>query len=131
MYSTDPIADMLTRIRNALLVGKHKIELPYSQLKEQIAKVLVEHSFLTKVEAKGAGKDKQLVIVINKPSHPAKLSVLERISKPGLRVYTPVKAIPVVKNGRGMVILSTSQGIMTGQQASTAKLGGEVLCSVY
>ena len=131
MYSTDPIADMLSRIRNALMVDKPQVVVPFSQIKQQISQVLLDNKFICKVEAKGQGKDKQLLVTIRKTGSAAKLQALQRVSKPGLRVYTPAQTIPKVKNGRGLVILSTSQGIMSGDKASKARLGGEVLCSVY
>ena len=131
MYSTDPIADMLSRIRNALMVDKHNVIVPHSRLKGEIAKILAENKFISQVGVSGKGKNKQLLITLNSQSSPAKIQQLKRISTPGLRVYTPANSIPKVKNGRGLVILSTSQGIMSGQKASRARIGGEVLCSVY
>ena len=131
MYSTDPIADMLSRIRNALMIDKQQVVVPHSRLKADIAKILADNKFISKLKVEGEGKHKQILITLRSDSTPAKIQALERVSTPGLRVYTPATSIPKVKNGRGMVILSTSKGIMSGQKAWQAKVGGEVLCSVY
>ena len=131
MYSTDPIADMLSRIRNALMIDKQQVVVPHSRLKADIAKILADNKFISKLKVEGQGKHKQILITLRSDSTPAKIQALERVSTPGLRVYTPATSIPKVKNGRGLVILSTSKGIMSGQKAWQAKVGGEVLCSVY
>lgn len=131
MVSTDPIADMLTRIRNAILVRKNKVELPYSKIKESVAKLLVDNNFITSVKTEGEGINKKLVLYINKENSNASITEIQRISTPGRRHYVNVKNIPVIKNGRGIVIMSTSQGLMTGQDAKVKRLGGELVCKVY
>lgn len=131
MSSTDPIADMLTQIRNAIMVNKDSISLPYSAMKEKIAKILADNDFLKSVSTDKEAKDKLLVISINDPHLPAAISEIKRISRPGKRSYVKSGAIPVVKRGRGIVVLSTSQGLMTGKDAKAKKLGGEVVFEVY
>lgn len=129
--STDPIADMLTRIRNAILVNKAEVVVPYSKIKESIAIILKENNYLTGVEAKGNGIDKHLIIQINAENTNTNITAIDRISKPGRRHYVNVRDIPTIKQGRGMVIISTSKGLMNGQDAKAKKLGGELICRVY
>lgn len=129
--STDPIADMLTRIRNAIAVNKSELTLPYSSIKEAIAKILVSTNYLNGVSVLNEGTDKLLNIVIASEGLNAKITEIERISKPGRRTYVSAKEIPLVKQGRGMVIVSTSKGIMSGTEARQHKLGGELICKVY
>ncbi len=131
MYSTDPIADMLTRVRNALLVSKTSVDVPYSRLKEQIAGILKDSNFIDSVSVAGEGKTKRITLVLHADLAPARITELARISKPGRRVYAGSTEIPRIKNGRGIVVVSTSKGLMTGDKAKQEKIGGEVLCSVY
>lgn len=132
MVSTDPIADMLSRIRNAIAVGKNEVVLPYSQIKEQVAKILVKSGFLGAVSTdKDEAGRKQLVITINDESSPATITQIKRLSTPGRRQYVQAKDMPVVKRGRGIVVISTSAGIMTGNEAKAKKIGGELICEVY
>lgn len=131
MVSTDPIADMLTRIRNAAAVGKNEIRVPHSRVKEMIADQLVSSGFLTKVVIEKTKPHNQLVITICQEGQNAKFTELTRMSTPGRRMYTNVKNIPVIKNGRGIVLVSTSKGIMNGFEAAKNRLGGEVICKVY
>lgn len=127
----DPIADMLTRIRNAVMVGHESVLVPHSRVKVAIAKILKEENFVGDYE-----------IVKSKPSQMIRLQLryvnkqpvvlgLERVSRPGLRVYAGKTEIPRVYGGLGVAIMSTSEGIMTGRQAWRKKLGGEVLCYVW
>jgi len=131
MVSTDPIADMLTRIRNALLVNHDEVSMPYSKMKESVAKILAQTKFIENTKVKGNGIEKSLVLTVIPESGVSPITELNRVSKPGRRVYAKVKDIPVVKKGRGLVIISTSKGVMTGDEAKSKKLGGEVLCSIY
>ena len=128
MVSTDPIADMLTRIRNAQAVQKTVVSLPHSSVKESVAKILVENKYIESIKVEKDGFLKQLVITL--PERTV-INEITRISKPGRRVYAKVKDIPHVKQGRGIVIVSTSQGVMLGSDAKAKRLGGEVLCKVY
>ncbi len=129
--STDPIADMLTRIRNAIGVNKHEITLPYSRIKESVGKVLVDEKYLKSIKTIESETGKNLNIVITDEGQNAKITEIDRISKPGRRSYVSSKEIPVIRQGRGMVIISTSQGIMNGSEAKSKKLGGELICRVY
>jgi len=131
MVSTDPIADMLTRIRNAISVRKSEIVLPHSKLKQSVAELLKQNGFLTDVKVLDASTGKNLKIVINGEGESARITELVRMSKPGRREYANVKEIPTVKGGRGIVIVSTSKGLMTGTEAKKQGVGGELICKVY
>lgn len=128
MVSTDPIADMLTRIRNAQAVNKDEVSMPHSSVKESVAKVLKANGYISEVTVKKDGFRKEMTIRLSESNT---INDISRISKPGRRVYTKVKEIPKVKQGRGIVIISTSKGVMAGQDAKEQKLGGEILCQVY
>ncbi|HET7630155.1 MAG TPA: 30S ribosomal protein S8 [Candidatus Saccharimonadales bacterium] len=131
MQSTDPIADMLTRIRNAILVGKSEVRLPSSKLKVTVAKELKKAGYLHDVKTeKGSPRD-TLVITINQAGQNALINHVSRVSRPGRRVYSSAADIPRVKNGRGLILVSTSKGVMDGQSARKARLGGELICEVY
>lgn len=130
--STDPIADMLTRIRNAAAVSKREVTMPYSKMKETVAKVLAGSNFIDRVEVSQSETGfKQLKVVINQEDTNSRITNIERISKPGRRVYVGTAEIPSVRQGRGIVVVSTSKGIMTGREARKEKLGGELICKVY
>lgn len=131
MVSTDPIADMLTRIRNAMAVRQHQIRLPHSLVKERVAKVLVDNHFLSEVSVIDEKPAKIMTITINPADRNPNITEIARLSKPGRRMYTNADAIPTVKRGRGIVVVSTSKGIMSGAQAKAQRLGGELICKVY
>lgn len=131
ILSTDPIADMLTRIRNAILVQKSEVSLPYSQVKEAVAKMLANNNFIDRVTVSGDGIDKLLTLTLNGEGENARISAIKRLSKPGRRHYVRASSIPTVKRGRGIVIISTSKGVMTGAEAKSAGIGGELMCEVY
>lgn len=131
MVSTDPIADMLTRIRNAAKVGKHEVRLPHSKIKETIARELVKNKFLKSVVVEKATPRNIIIITINDEGTNPRFTELQRISSPGRRFYTGASEIPRVKSGRGIVLVSTSKGIMNGFEAAKQRLGGEVICKVY
>ena len=131
MVSTDPIADMLTRIRNAANVGKHEVQLPHSNIKETIARELVKNGFLKNVTVEKGTPRNTLIIEINAEGQNAKFTEIVRMSTPGRRFYTSVKDIPKIKNGRGLVLVSTSKGVMSGFEAAKQRLGGEVICKVF
>lgn len=132
MTVCDPIADMLTRIRNAVMVNHDSVLVPASKTKLAIAKVLKEDGFITDFEVL-KGKPHRLIKIKLKYSgkNQPVLARLERVSKPGLRVYVERKEIPRVAGGLGIAILSTSRGVMTGQQAWRQGTGGELLCYVW
>ena len=131
MVSTDPIADMFSRIRNAVAVNKTEVDLPYSKIKENIAKLLVANGFLRNVSTSESDGRKKLSITINGQQQSANLTQIKRLSTPGRRRYVKSNEIPVVKSGRGIVVVSTSKGLMTGNEALGQKLGGELICEVY
>ena len=131
LVSTDPIADMLIRVRNAVAVNKTEVSMLHSKIKQTVAEVLAANNFVDKVEVTGEGGFKTLKIVINQPDTNARITEIERMSKPGRRLYTGSGEIPAIKRGRGIVVISTSKGIMTGAQAKAAGLGGELICKVY
>jgi small subunit ribosomal protein S8 len=134
MSMHDPIADMLTRIRNAQLVGHTEVTMPASQLKSAIAKVLKDEGYIEDfaIRDKGGenGAKKELAIGLKYYAGRPVIERLERVSKPGLRVYKGRNDIPRVMNGLGVAILSTSRGVMTDRKARADGLGGEVLCIV-
>jgi|MGYP000247854137 ribosomal protein S8 len=131
LQSTDPIADLLTRIRNAALVGKTEVRVPTSKLKKIVAEQLVKNHYLADVKLEDGKPRGTLVITINNNGENAAFTELARVSKPGRRVYVSSADIPKVKQGRGIVLVSTSKGVMTGAEAVKSKLGGEVLLKVY
>lgn len=131
MQSTDPIADLLTRIRNAIAVGKTEVVAPASKLKMTIAEQLKKAGYLTNVKLVEGNPRGTIVVTINEAGENATITEIDRVSKPGRRVYVKASEIPRIKNGRGIVLVSTSQGVMTGAQAKKAGLGGEVICKVY
>lgn len=131
MVSTDPISDMLTRIRNAIAVRKHEVRMPHSKIKQGVAELLQQNNFVDGVAVAGEGTAKSLVITINGEHTNARITEIERVSRPGRRLYTGSDKIPTVKRGRGIVIVSTSKGLMTGDDAKKQKVGGELICKVY
>lgn len=132
IITTDPIADMLSRIRNAVAVGKSEINMPHSNVKETLAKILASNGFVSEAkQTKDAFNRKQLTIIINEDDVPSQLTEIARVSKPGRRLYVKTGEIPIVKRGRGIIVVSTSQGMMTGNEAKAKRLGGELICKVY
>lgn len=129
--TTDPIADMLTRIRNAILVHKTEVSLPHSKAKESIAQLLKENNYIDNVVVRDAAVGKTLTITINSEDSNARITEIERVSKPGRRAYSRANKLPVVKRGRGIVVVSTSKGLMTGDKARELGVGGEIICKVY
>ena len=131
LQTTDPIADLLTRIRNAAAVGKTEIRVPTSKLKKVIAEQLVKAQYLVSVKLEDGKPRGTLVVVIAKDGQNCPITEIQKVSKPGRRVYVAANDIPKVKQGRGIVLISTSKGVMTGREATKLKLGGEVLVKVY
>lgn len=131
IQTTDPVADMLTRIRNAIAVGKTEIRVPTSKLKFAVADKLQKIDYLEKVEIEDAKPRGILHVVINNEGEAARINEINKVSTPGRRIYAGVNEIPKVKSGRGTVLVSTSKGIMTGQEAVKNKLGGEILVKVW
>ena len=131
LQSTDPIADLLTRIRNAAMVGKTEVRVPTSKIKKVVAEALKKNNYLTDVKEEAGKPRGTLVITINKPGENSVINEITRLSKPGRRVYVKADEIPKVKSGRGLVLVSTSKGVITGQEATKLRLGGELLLKVY
>lgn len=129
--TSDPIADMFTRIRNAIAVRKTEVNLPHSNIKESVARLLKESNFVDGVSVSDAPVGKTLTVKINDPNGNARITEIVRLSKPGRRFYVTARDIPTVKHGRGVVIISTSKGLMTGDRARTERIGGELICKVY
>jgi small subunit ribosomal protein S8 len=132
MNTSDPIADMLTRIRNASMARHRELTLPSSRVKREIARILVDEGFVDSFSTQQDGVQEMLTVQLKYvEGRTPVVSGLKRISKPGLRVYARKTEIPRVLGGLGLAILSTSHGIMTGSQARKLNLGGEVLCYVW
>lgn len=131
LQSTDPIADLLTRIRNAIMVGKNEVRLPSSKVKITVAKELARAGYLTDVKVEKASPRDIMIVTIARDGENANITEIARVSKPGRRVYARAEEIPRVKSGRGVMIVSTSKGIMTGTEAIKNRLGGELICKVY
>ncbi len=130
MSMSDPIADMLTRIRNAQMVEKLSVSLPSSKLKSAIAAVLKEEGYIEDFKVNNEGGKPTLEIALKYYAGRPVIDSIERVSRPGLRVYRGTKAIPQVKNGLGVAIVTTPKGVMTDRKARAAGVGGEVLCYV-
>lgn len=129
--TTDPIADMLSRIRNALAVGKTQIVLPHSKVKESVARILQANKYIVGVSVSDASIGKSLTIELRDEASNSPITEISRMSTPGRRMYTSADKMPIVKQGRGIVIVSTSKGMMTGREAHQQHLGGELICQVY
>jgi len=129
---TDPIADFLTRIRNAQTARHANVEIPASRLKKEIADILLEEGYVRNVELAGEGIDTKILITLKYGNKYEKvLTRLERISRPGLRVYCGADELPKVLNGLGVAIISTPKGVMTDRKARAQNVGGEVLAYVW
>ena len=128
---TDPIADMLTSIRNAITAKKEVVEIPASNVKKAIAEILLEEGWVKDVKLVEDGYNGKIVVTLKYEDKKSVISGLRRVSKPGLRNYAGVENMPRVLGGFGTVILSTNKGIMTGKKAKAANVGGEVLCEIW
>lgn len=128
---TDPIADMLTRIRNAIMVNKDTVEVPSSNMKKAIADILLNEGYISDVQLVEDGFSGILKITLKYAGKKSVINGLKRVSKPGLRTYAGVDNMPKVLNGLGIAVLSTNKGIMTDKQAKAANVGGEVLCYIW
>jgi len=128
---TDPIADMLTRIRNAGMARMRRVDMPVSKLKTEIARLLKDNSYIHDYKLLDDGKHGVLRLYLKYYQDRPIIRELKRVSKPGLRRYVGVDEIPRVRNGLGMALLSTSRGVMTDRDARSAKIGGELLAIIY
>ncbi|MCQ2378681.1 MAG: 30S ribosomal protein S8 [Victivallaceae bacterium] len=131
MSMQDPIADMLTRIRNAGLAGLATTAIPLSKTKEAIAQVLKEEGYIASASVEGEGVKRSIVVTLKYVDGKPVIAGLERVSKPSCRVYCSSTEIPRVRNGLGTVILTTHKGIMSGRKAARENVGGEILCYVW
>ena len=131
MVTTDPIADMLTRIRNANQQKHETVSIPYSNLKNDLANILKNEGFVTDFVVNEEGNHKNIVITLKYKGNERVITGLKRVSKPGLRQYAKVNEIPKVLNGLGIVVLSTSQGLLTDKEARAKNIGGEVLAYIW
>jgi small subunit ribosomal protein S8 len=129
--TTDPIADMLARIRNALAVNKTEISLPHSNTKEAVARLLKSNRYIDDVKVVDASIGKSLLLALHTEDSNSRITEIVRLSTPGRRLYTSADKMPSVKQGRGIVIVSTSKGMMTGYEAKKQRVGGELICKVY
>ena len=129
---TDPIADMLTRIRNAIMVNKDTVEVPSSNMKKAIAKIMLDEGYIADYKLVEDGYNGVIQITLKYVGKgKSVINGLKRVSKPGLRSYAGVENMPKVLNGLGIAIVSTNKGIMTDKQAKAANVGGEVLCYIW
>jgi small subunit ribosomal protein S8 len=137
MSMTDPIADMLTRIRNSMMAGQALTAMPYSKIKGEIAKILKEEGYLENIEVADGEHTNQKVLRLKikyfgeRRERKPVITGIERVSRPGRRIYTKKQDIPWVLSGIGVAIISTPKGIMTGQRARQLGVGGEILCKVW
>lgn len=128
MTLTDPIADLLTRIRNAARARKNFVHVPHSRLKAEICAVLKEAGYVRESKVVGEGVEKEILIELFEEKRDLSLTL---VSRPGQRIYVKMNEIPKVLNGLGLAILSTPKGVMSGTDARKAKVGGELLCEIY
>ena len=131
LQSTDQIADLITRIRNAIQVNKNEIEVPTSKLKVAVVEGLKKDGYIDSYEIEKSHPRDILHVLINKDGEVARINEITKVSKPGRRVYTAANDIPTIKSGRGIVLISTSKGVMSGQEAKKLRLGGEILVKVW
>jgi small subunit ribosomal protein S8 len=129
---TDPLADLLTRIRNASRAGHDQVEIPASKVKLQVVKILAQEKFIRGYQLLQAGPQGTIRVFLKYgPKREPALTQLERVSKPGLRVYAPADDVPRVQNGLGISILTTSQGVLADRDCRRLRVGGEVICKVW
>lgn len=131
MHLTDPIADMLTRIRNANIAKHELVAIPFSKIKESIANILKNEGYISEYELKEEGSKKDIVITLKSVDGEAVIKGLKRISKPGRRVYSSVESLPKVLGGLGIAIVSTPRGVLTDKECRKQSVGGEVLCYIW
>lgn len=131
LQSTDQIADLITRIRNAIMVGKNEIIVPTSKLKVAVLEGLASTGFIDSFKIETASPRDNIRVKIMKAGENAKINEIKKISKPGRRVYVSADEIPTIKSGRGIVLISTNKGVMTGKEAKKNRLGGEILVQVW
>ena len=131
LQSTDQIADLITRIRNAILVSKNEVRVPTSKLKVAVVDGLKKAGYITDYKIEKAHPRDVLYVTINNEGENSTINEITKVSKPGRRVYTSADDIPTIKSGRGIVLISTSKGVMSGTEAKKLRLGGEILVKVW
>ena len=131
LQSTDQIADLITRIRNAIMVHKNEVSVPASKLKIAILEGLKRTNFITDYKIVEATPRNSIKVIINQINEAPRINEINKDSKPGCRVYAGVEELPKIKSGRGIILISTSKGVMTGDEAKKARLGGEILVKVW
>ena len=131
MSMQDPIADMLTRIRNAAAAGLEKVAIPLSKEKKAIAEVLLEEGYISSTTVEGEGVKSQIIVALKYVGDRSVIEGIERVSKSSCRIHCGSREIPRVRNGLGIVVLSTPKGIMSGRKAARENVGGEIICRVW
>ena len=131
LQSTDQIADLITRSRNAIMVHKNEVSVPASKLKIAILEGLKRTNFITDYKIVEATPRNSIKVIINQINEAPRINEINKVSKPGRRVYAGVEELPKIKSGRGIILISTSKGVMTGDEAKKARLGGEILVKVW
>ena len=131
LQSTDQIADLITRIRNAIMVHKNEVSVPASKLKIAILEGLKRTNFITDYKIVEATPRNSIKVIINQINEAPRINEINKVSKPGRRVYAGVEELPKIKSGRGIILISTSKGGVTGDEAKKARLGGEILVKVW
>ena len=129
MSMNDTISDLLTRIRNGQMSNKEKVTIPYSKMKEALCKLMLEEGYIEGINVEES-KYKSIIVDLKYYDGKPVIDLIQRISRPGLRIYKSSNEIPLVKNGLGICIVSTSQGLMTGKVAKEKKYGGEIICYI-
>ncbi|MGD9129471.1 MAG: 30S ribosomal protein S8 [Candidatus Woesebacteria bacterium] len=131
MLITDPIADMIIRIKNALLAKKSEVTMPHSKIKAKIAEILLEHKYIEDYQVLEKKPQPEIVIKLRYLGKRAAITNVKRLSKPGVRLYSPAKQIPQSLGGYGITIVSTNKGVMTDAEAKKLNAGGELLCQIW
>ncbi len=131
MVTADPISDMLTRIRNGYMAGKDSVAIPWSKMKEGLAKILTENGYLSKQEVKETDGKKELVVILKYAGKTPAITEIRRVSRPSLRVYANKNNLPRVLGGMGLAVISTPKGLVTNKQARKEGMGGEVICILW
>ena len=131
MSLSDPIGDMLARIKNSQMRGQKKVEMPSSKFKTKIAEVLKEEGFIIDYKVEEKEKKKNLIITLKYNFGDPVINTIERVSKPGRRIFSSAESLPKINNGLGIAIISTPKGVMTDVNARKQKIGGEIICKVF
>jgi len=131
MIMNDPIADMIIRIKNALMAKHGSVSIPHSRMKEQIGKILLKYEYIEDCKVENKVPQSEIIVKLKYINHIAAITDVKRVSTPGRRVYSPADKIPRALGGYGITIVSTSKGVMTDKEAKKQNIGGEVLCQIW